>query len=72
MKYLAALSGSVIPPDRPKTLAALKFRLREGAGQGTSRGPIIDGDKIGAATRTVEFQAEATPVMSATITYYKP
>jgi hypothetical protein len=69
---LIALSRGALPPERPKTLAALKFRLREGTGQGTSRGLIVEGETIGAATRTVEFQAEATPVMSATITYYKP
>jgi hypothetical protein len=69
---LAALSRGVLPPEPPKTLAALKFRLREGAGLGTSRGLIVEGENIGAATRTVEFQAEATPVMSATITYSKP
>ena len=69
---LAALSRGVLPPERPKTLAALKFRLREGAGQGTSRGLIVEGQEIDAKIRTVEFQAEATPVMSATITYYKP
>jgi hypothetical protein len=69
---LIALSRGALPPEQLKTLAALKFRLREGAGQGSSRGLIIEGETIGAATRTVEFQAEATPVMSATITYYKP
>jgi hypothetical protein len=69
---LIALSRGALPPERPKTLSALKFRLREGAGQGSSRGLIVEGEAIGAATRTVEFQAEATPVMSATISYYKP
>jgi hypothetical protein len=69
---LIALSRGALPPEGPKTLAALKFRLREGAGQGSSRGLIVEGESIGAATRTVVFQAEATPVMSATITYYKP
>jgi hypothetical protein len=69
---LIALSRGMLPPEQPKTLAALKFRLREGAGQGGSRGLIVAGETLGAAARTVEFQAESTPVMSATITYYKP
>jgi hypothetical protein len=69
---LIALSRGALPPERPKTLAALKFRLREGGGEGSSRGLIVEGETIGAATRTVEFQADAMPVMSATITYSKP
>ena len=68
---LAALSRGVLPAERPQTLAALKFRLREG-GRGGSRGLIGEGQTIGAAVRDVEFQPDPTPVMSATITYYRP
>ena len=47
------------------------FRLREG-GRGESRGLIGEGQRIGAAVRPIEFQPDPTPVMSATITYYRP
>jgi hypothetical protein len=33
---------------------------------------IVEGQRLGAAVRTVEFQPDPTPVMSATITYYRP
>jgi hypothetical protein len=69
---LAALARGALPPEAPKTLPALKFRLREGAGASMSRGLIVEGATTGAATRSVEFQTEATPVMSATIAYYRP
>jgi hypothetical protein len=69
---LAALSRGVLPPERPQTLEALRFRLREGAGLDDSRGLIVQGSRIDAAIRKVEFLADPTPVMSATITYYKP
>jgi hypothetical protein len=69
---LVALSRGVLPQERPQTLAALKFQLREGSGQGRSRGMIVEGQRLGAAVRTVEFQPDPTPVMSATITYYRP
>ena len=35
-------------------------------------GPDLQGQKIGAAIRRVEFRPDPTPVMSATITYYRP
>ncbi len=68
---LVALSRGVLPAERPQTLAALKFRLREG-GRGGSRGLIGEGQTIGAAVRDVAFEPDPTPVMSATITYYRP
>jgi hypothetical protein len=48
------------------------LRLREGAGRVESRGLTVEGEKIGAGIRPVEFQADPTPVTSATITDYKP
>ena len=68
---LVALARGVLPAERPQTLAALKFRLREG-GRGGLRGLIGEGQRIGAAVRRVEFEPDPTPVMSATITYYRP
>ena len=68
---LAALARGVLPAERPQTLAALKFRLREG-GRVESRGLIDKGRTIGAAVRDIAFQPEPTPVLSATITHYRP
>ena len=68
---VVALARGVLPAERPQTLAALKFRLREG-GQGGSRGLIDPGPTIGAPVRDVAFPPDPTPVMSATITYYRP
>jgi len=68
---VVALSRGVLPAERPQTLAALKFRLREGR-RGEARGLIGEGQRIGAAVRNVAFPPDPTPVMSATITYFRP
>jgi len=41
---------------------------------GPHSGPYdaVEGEKIGAGIRPIEFQADPTPVTSATITDYKP
>ena len=68
---LAAISRGVLPKERPQTLEALRFRLREGANLASLRGLIVEGQRIGAAVRRFEFQPDSTPVMAATITYYR-
>ncbi len=69
---LAALTGGTYPRRPPENLAALKFQLRSGAANASTRGLIAEGKKIGAAIRRLSFQPDPTPVMSATITYYRP
>jgi hypothetical protein len=69
---LGALSRGALPPERPQKLEALRFRLREGAGPGQSRGMIVEGSRIDATIREVDFLPDPTRVMSATITYHKP
>ena len=49
---LAAISRGTMPAESPETLAGLKFRLRQDQGRGGSRGLIVEGPQIGAATRT--------------------
>ncbi len=68
---LAALSRGTFPKDRPANLWALKSQLRVVPATGP-RGLIVQGQKVDAATKHVEFQADPTPVMSATITYFQP
>lgn len=66
-----AMSRGVLPQGQPQTLAALKFQLREGVD--LPRGMIKAGEKRDdVAIKRVEFQPEPTPMMSATVTYYKP
>jgi hypothetical protein len=70
---VALISRSAMPEEQPQNLAALKFVIREGAGRSRlGRGMIAEGGKIGAAIRRVEFEPDPTPMMSATITYYRP
>ena len=67
-----AMSRGVLPRGQPQTLAALKFQLREGVDL-RGRGMIKEGEKRDdVAIKQVEFQPDPTPVMSATVTYYKP
>jgi len=67
------MSRGVLPQGQPQTLAALKFQLREGNNQGDSRALINAGERRDdVAIKQVEFQPDPTPVMSATVTYYKP
>ena len=67
---VAAVSRGAFPAKPPLNLAALRFQLRQGAGE-PSRGLIVQGEQIGAAIRRVEFRPDPTPVMAATITYYR-
>ena len=65
---LAAISRGVLSKERPQTLAVLRFWLRAGANLANSRGLIVEGQRISAAVRRVEFPPDPTPVMAATIT----
>jgi hypothetical protein len=69
---LAALTGGNYPRRPPANLAALRFQLRSGAANASTRGLIAQGKEIGSNIRRIEFQPDPTPVMSATITYYRP
>jgi hypothetical protein len=69
---LAALTGGRYPKKPPENLAALKFQLRSGAGNSSNRGLIAQGKEIGARIRRLQFQPDPTPVMSTTLTYYRP
>jgi hypothetical protein len=69
---LAAIARATMPRTPPANLAALKYRLHAGADAGGSRGLIVEGRQTDSKIRTVEFIPDPTPVMSATITYYKP
>ncbi len=72
---LAALTRGTYPRRPPDNLAALKFQLRS-RGTAATRGPmgglIAQGKEIGATIRCLSFEADPTPIMSATITYYRP
>lgn len=67
---LVALGRAEFPADLPRSLGALKSRLRADA-SGT-RGLIVGGERVGVENRKVKFTADPTPVMSATIRYYRP
>jgi len=68
---LAALAGGKLPVTPPENLAGLKFQLRSGTNDASTRGLIAEGKEIGSGIRRLAFQPDATPVMSATITYYR-
>jgi hypothetical protein len=69
---MAAMSRGALPRGQPQTLAALKFQLREGIDL-LDRGIVKPGEKRDdVSIKKVDFQPDPTPVMSATITYYKP
>ena len=65
---IAALTRSVFPAKPAESVAALQAQFRADG----SRGLIGEGQKIDSAVTTVKFEADATPVMSQTIIYYKP
>jgi hypothetical protein len=66
---LAAMERAAWPAKPPENLSALRLQLHQGS---LNRGLIVEGPQIGAAIRRVEFRPDPTPVMSATITYYRP
>ncbi len=66
---LAAVSRAAFPAKPPENLSALRHQLHQGS---INRGLIVQGQQIGVAIRRVEFRPDPTPVMSATITYYRP
>lgn len=63
------LSRGVFPSQPVPTLDVLKQKLLADSG---TRGLIVEGERIHAATRKVKFRAEPTPILSATIRYYHP
>jgi hypothetical protein len=65
---LAALSRGVFPMEQPRNLAALQVQLRDQA----TRGLIAEGEKTNSEVQHVKFNADPIPVMSATISYYRP
>ena len=65
---LAAIHRGMLPSDAPRNLGALEQQLRADA----SRGLIGSGEQIKVETIKVKFDTDPTPVMSATIRYYKP
>lgn len=69
---LAALHRGAFPSERPLNLAALKHQLREDAKKSSDRGLMVPGQQIDAGIRRVTFKPEAVPMLSVTITYYKP
>jgi hypothetical protein len=65
---LAAVHRGTLPTSRPRNLAALKQQLHADA----SRGLIGSGEQIKIETVKVKFNVDPTPIMSATVRYYKP
>lgn len=70
---LVAMLRGIQPRDTPKNLGALKRQIRS-AGKDSlqTRGLIVQGEKTENAISIVKFEPDPTPVMSVTITYYKP
>jgi hypothetical protein len=66
---LEAVERAALPAKPPENLSALRLQLHQGS---LNRGLIVEGPQIGAAIRRVEFRPDPTPMMSATITYYRP
>ena len=70
---LIAMLRGVQPQKTPKNLSALKRQIRTTGRDGLqTRGLIVQGEKTDNAVRVVTFEPDPTPVMSVTITYYKP
>ena len=69
---IAMLRG--VQPEKPaKNLSALKRQIRTaGRDDLQTRGLIVQGEQTKNEVRTVKFEPDPTPVMSVTITYYKP
>ena len=69
---VAALTRGLLPAKPPKNLAALKYQLREAGRKGAeTRGLIGQGQLTSSRVQIVKFEPDPTPVMSATIIYYK-
>ncbi|MDF1744996.1 MAG: hypothetical protein P1V19_14965 [Gimesia sp.] len=70
---LTAMLRGVQPTKQPKNPGALKHQIRLAGRKGTqSRGLIVQGAKTANKVETVTFNTDPTPVMSVTITYYRP
>ena len=71
---LIAMMRGVHPESQPKNLGAIKAQIRlAGLKEPKTRGGlIVHGEKTDNKVQTVKFNADPTPVMSVTITYYKP
>jgi hypothetical protein len=66
-----AVQGASQPEVRPKNLFALRNQLRSGGGRGPdTRGIPVPGDRVDAPLQLVNFRADPTPVMNATLRYY--
>jgi hypothetical protein len=66
-----AVQGASQPEVRPKNLFALRNQLRSGGGRGPgTRGFPVPGDRVDAPLQLVNFRADPTPVMNATLRYY--
>ena len=65
---LAVLSRERFPLQTPLNLSALQYQLRNDV----MRGLIAEGEVIGRKTKKVKFTTYPIPVMSITITYYRP
>lgn len=69
---LAAMLRGIQPEKSPKNLSALKHQLRlAGRDEHQTRGLIVQGQKADNEIRVVTFTPDPTPVMSATITYFR-
>jgi hypothetical protein len=67
---LPAIARGLLPPEPPKNLAALKAQLRSGT---ILKGLLEEGkEKVASGITLVKFQPELTPVLTATIRYYRP
>ncbi|WP_278465651.1 hypothetical protein [Gimesia maris] len=70
---LIAMLRGVHPAEQPKNLGALKHQIRLAGRNGSqTRGLIVQGEQAANKVQTVKFNADPTPVMSVTITYFKP
>lgn len=70
---LIAMFRGIQPEETPVNLSVLKGRLRSaGRDDQQTRGLIVQGEKTDNAVQVVTFNPDPTPVMSVTITYYKP
>jgi hypothetical protein len=65
---LNTMTRGVFPAKKPANLAALKAQLRTDS----TRGLIEGGANVGSGVNRVKFQPDPTPVLLATITYYRP
>lgn len=69
---LVAMRRGTQPKSVPPNLSALKGQIRTAGSGATTRGLIVAGSRTDNRIRTLEFEPDPTPVMSATITYYSP